>query len=62
MGKKEKQPKQFYWATVDATGFVEIFSSKVRAEASAKRDLIYENYAHVVKLSSEVVKTLRRKA
>lgn len=62
MSKKEKQPKKFYWGTVDANGFVEIFGSKVDAEASAKHDLTYEDYSHVVKLVPEVVKTVRRKA
>jgi len=60
--KKEKQPKKFYWATVDASGYVATFDSRKSAESSAAADLVYEDYSHVVKLVPEVVKTVRRKA
>lgn len=61
--KKEKQPKKFYWAVVDESGFVTVCSSRSSAEADARGEVGYgADYSHVVKLVPEVVKTVRRKA
>lgn len=63
MSTKERQPKKVYWGVVDDLGDLVAYASRKEAIAAAARWMQYvaDPYAHVVRLTPEVVKTVRRK-
>lgn len=64
---KERQPKKVYWGVVNDLGELEVLTSRKEATDAATRwtsPALYPPfpYAHVVRLTPEVVKTVRRKS
>lgn len=63
---KERQPKKVYWGMVNELGELEVFASRKEAIDTAFRwtapSYMAEPYVHVVRLTPEVVKTVRRKS
>jgi hypothetical protein len=63
---KERQPKKEYWGVVNELGELDLCVSRKEALATAARwikpSYMAEPYVHVVRLTPEVVKTVRRKS
>lgn len=66
---KERQPKKVYWGVVNGLGELDLCVSREEAIATAARwtdpsymaSYMAEPYVHVVRLTPEVVKTMRRR-
>lgn len=69
MSTKERQPRKVYWGVVNDLGDLDLCVSRKEALAMAARwtnpsymaSYMSDPYVHVVRLTPEVVKTMRRK-